>query len=296
MSFEQAISQPQPQRESKPEIAEQKKQGKTLFDRIKIVDDTIFTKLRAKEAGSTETVERIKTLEALSNGAQKKRQLLGDGSVSVVRRMEYAREGGGTVVAFQKDAKSGSMDKDGTPLIYSVSEDAFHRNENEKPTDEQRKFMQVYNSPEFQDEYALQLANANRIPPEDFEAFKASLKQERFSPRVDIPVEGIVPREVAMSRVDMLCRFDVIPPTSAREQDRLVDDPNLGTRVVKELSSVQEGVKSSDKERPARFLYAHEFDGFMEKPPAEWSKVMGIEHTPEQLAQMEKRRSYTRAA
>jgi hypothetical protein len=90
-----------------------------------------------------------------------------------------------------------------------------------------------------------------------------------------------------MSRMDMLCGFDVIPSTAAREIDRMVADEEQGTKIVKDLASVQEGVTSITQENPSRYMSVKEFEAFQEQPPSEWHKIMNIDYTAEELSVLE---------
>ncbi|MCE9586428.1 hypothetical protein K8R04_03870 [Candidatus Uhrbacteria bacterium] len=272
-----------------PAEAREKKSRKTMLERIRAVDEVIFRKIGAETGDISKHIEQIEVLESLATGKQKERKRLGDAGINAILRMKFEREGGGEVVGFMKQ-KSGEayFDKDGTNLIYSASDEKYFRDESSEVDPTQKMIAEQWSSEEFIQEYAVQMAKAYGIPSEEFEKYKASLRVDRFGPRIDIPPEGFIAREVAMSRVDMLCGFDVIPPTAAREIDRMVMDEEQGTKIVKDLASVQEGVSSIDSENPSRFLTAKEFDAFQEQPPSEWHKIIGIEYTPEELAALEK--------
>ncbi len=272
-----------PSRES-----EERRSRKTMFDRIRAVDTAIFTKIDVDPGNVFNRVSQIEALESLAMGKQKERKRLGDAGVNAIMRMKIERDGGGEIVGFMKQ-KSGEayFDKDGTPLIYSVSDDQYFRNEGVDVDPGQRAIAQQWSSDSFKQEYAVQMAKAYGVPPEEFEAYKTSLEVDRFGPRIDIPPEGFIAREVAMSRIDMLCEFDVIPPTAARKIDRLVADGHGGTKIVEDIASVQEGVSSTSEENPARYLSAKEFEAMNKNNASEWSDTIGIKYTEEERKKLE---------
>lgn len=261
---------------------------KNVLDRQKKIDEILVQQIGAEKGEVSELIERVEAVETLSFGKMIERKRMGDGSVNAVMRVKLESEQGEMTAFMKQRSGEAYFDMDGTPLVYSIADDKYFRNENEEVDEDQSFIARQWSSEAFQNEYAIQMAKQYGIPAQDFETYKASLRPERFGPRVDIPPDGFIPREVAMSRMDMLCGFDVIPPTSAREIDRMVQDEQMGTRVVKDLASVQKGVESTDPKRPARYLHAEEFEAFLSQPPSEWHKTMGIEYEPEVLEQMKK--------
>jgi predicted solute-binding protein len=94
--------------------------------------------------------------------------------------------------------KSGEayFDKDGIPLVFSVADNKYFRDESAEVDPMQQMIATQWSSEAFQQEYAVQMAKAYGIPPEEFEAYKASLKVDRFGPRIDIPRKDLSPEKL----------------------------------------------------------------------------------------------------
>jgi hypothetical protein len=78
-----------------PSEAREKKRRKTMLERIRAVDDIIFTKLGAETGDISKHIEQIEVLESLASGKQKERKRLGDAGVNAILRMKFERDGGG---------------------------------------------------------------------------------------------------------------------------------------------------------------------------------------------------------
>lgn len=289
---EQGPKKEQPKQFAQPVVlTEQQEVVKkpSAIDRLKKVDDIFLREIGASSGDLSAHIEQIESLENLATGPIKESLRLGDGSVNAVTRVKIEGEGGKEVTGFMKPRSGeGYHDHDGTPLVYSVIDGKYFRNEDAEVSDTEHFVMRTWSSDSFQEEYAKQMAKLYKIPTSEFEAYKKTLKPDRFGPRIDIPPDGFIPREIVMSRMNMLCGFDVIPTTVAREITREFPDGGGGKKIIKEMASVQEGVASSNPEKPSRHMTGEEFMACLQRPPAEWHKVFNLDYSQEDIENLKK--------
>lgn len=199
-------------------------------------------------------VERIRTVEALSQSTEVQRKSIGDAGVNETTMRKYA--GPPPVTAYVKNQHGETHYSDsGVAMTWDKKMLEFKENTNVPITEDVRDFFKTVAS-EIMGSLKDALGKKYRISSNE-----VPLDSTSHDWRVGFQPGGSAIREYVVSRFDMLIGADVVPITAIRGE---ASDPT-------DLCSVQEAVASTRKEFPVRELYKQEMDILFDEPPERWT-------------------------
>ena len=238
----------------------------------RIIDPDVIGSKREESSSEKEEEKDVSKLEDSEEEEDDDFDELEEGGINTTVAATFEL-GDKKIVGFMKK-KSGEayFNSAGEQLEWSEETGEYIPSAEQQLDMKTKLLFTIWGSDEFRDAFSEAMAEKYDIPFDERKNYKESLFADYMGARIDIPIHGYIERELVMSRIDMLTKFDVIPPTVIRKFDpTIMKDTNLGTRIDSEIASVQQGVES------ARFLYSEEFDVLHDIHESAWAEQLGIE-------------------
>lgn len=238
---------------------------KTYTQALKL-DADLYTELLPQlyEDDLSDRVERIGLSESLNSGERRVRHRLSGRESGINETYRDILSGDRDLIAYVKPSRSVTRyDSEGFSVgwnPHTLEYERLYRREKDTIA-----FCKQTLSPEFDAARRRALALKYDIP-EKAKVFDV----EMMGARVGVPVERLAHREYAVSHLNEILRWGVVPPTSLRlEKDR------------RDVSSAQESVLSTDPDNPARIMTYEELAALWYEFPTEWENEMDEEGNPE---------------
>ena len=233
--------------------AARRKEVAELAKRASELDRELFGSILAAETPG-EAIEKIETIESLAFGKELERHEVGEKSVNAVTRRVF--EGDPPRIAYVKPQGCEGA------FVYDASRRAVYRTVNAWD-ERQARYIETrwpipgLASSGIKRELENRGARKERVAKHyGIDAQDVPLSGTETTAKYGIdPGKGAI-REYIVSRINELLRFDVVPLTALRAEKGNVD-----------LSSVQEAAKSTNPERPSRFLSDEEAEEIIERGP-----------------------------
>jgi hypothetical protein len=266
---EKKLMKPPPTPEQRRAVAEAESKQNLLRRQMQL--DEAMVKLPVDPDRIGERNRQNQTLEGLRSGVKLKGERLGKASANLTERQEVEGPEGKVLTLIAKPQKGEtSLDREGYVTKWDSEIKAYKR-ASSKPIETFR----VIGSEEHLESMAKALAKQIGVPAEEYPSFKAAMQKERQGIRADIPVDGLPARETAVSRLDMMLNFGIVPPTAMRAEMGEAAKPGA-TGSIEDLASVQQFVEASDAKQPPREAHFSEFKKLVDLPPDQWSEALGV--------------------
>ncbi len=247
-------------------LREMRAEARKTYTQALKLDADLYTELLPQlyEEDLSDRVELIGLSESLNSGVRQNRVELSGKESGINQTYRDQLKGDRELTAYVKPSRAGMRyDDEGFSLGWNPNTLEYERRyRNGKDT---IAFCKQTLSPEFDAARRRALSRKYDIP-EKAKVFDV----EWMSARVGLPAERLAHREYAVSHLNEILRWGVVPRTSLRlEADG------------RDVASAQEAVRSEDLSNPARMMKYEDLSTLWHRDPSEWENEMDKEGNPE---------------